>query len=108
MTLPPELEHRFREELELFEEEQKMPYITSIERLGREEGLQEGIQIRLDQGLRRGLLDGIELSLRAKFGATSQDALLEIRQLTDLTIIQAVIAKVETSRTIEEVRDVYR
>ena len=77
-----------------------MPYITSIERLGREEGLQEG--------LRAGLLDGIEPMLRLKFGTASGEAMLEIRQLTDLGIIRAVLEQIESSHTIEAVREVYR
>jgi hypothetical protein len=100
MALPRELERRFREELEQFEEEQKMPFVTSAERLGREEGRQEG--------LRLGLLDGIELALRVKFGAASQEIVLEIRHLTDLAVIRAVYAQIEPSRTIEDVRGVYR
>ena len=112
MALPPELEHQFREELEQLEQEQKMPYLTSIERIGREEGRQEGrqegLQEGLNEGLRAGLLDGIELALRIKFGAASQDALPEIRQLTDLAAIRAVLAEIESSRTIDDVRRVYR
>lgn len=34
MTLPPELELNFKAELERFEAEQEMTYITSIERIG--------------------------------------------------------------------------
>ena len=36
MDLPPELQQDFREELAQWEEEQRMPYVTSIERLARE------------------------------------------------------------------------
>lgn len=46
MTLPPELERQFREELEAYEEERKMPLITSMERLAKEEGIQEGSERR--------------------------------------------------------------
>lgn len=41
MTLPPELERQFREELDTYEEERKMPLITSMERLAKEEGIQQ-------------------------------------------------------------------
>jgi hypothetical protein len=42
LQLPDGLEREFRRELIAFEEQTDMPYITSIERLGRQEGRQEG------------------------------------------------------------------
>ena len=41
VVLPEGLEIAFREELIKFESEKTMPYVTSIERLGRQEGRQE-------------------------------------------------------------------
>ena len=58
MDLPPALEIQFRTALEQIEEEKKMPYVTSAERLAREEGREEGIligQILLLQKQLRGL-----------------------------------------------------
>lgn len=43
LTLPPELEQQFRVELEQIEAEVKMEYVTSVERLGREETAKEMI-----------------------------------------------------------------
>ena len=42
MDLPPALAIQFRAALEQTEEEKKMPYVTSIERLAKEEGREEG------------------------------------------------------------------
>jgi hypothetical protein len=42
LQLPEGLEQEFKRELIAFEEQANMPYITSIERLGRQEGRQEG------------------------------------------------------------------
>ena len=44
LALSPELEKQFWDELEQYEEEAKMPYVTSVERLGIEKGIQQGIQ----------------------------------------------------------------
>ena len=41
MDLPQELEKQFHQEIHAFEEEMKMPYVTSIERIAREEGLKK-------------------------------------------------------------------
>jgi len=42
MGLPEELEIQFRDEVRQLEEEKNMPYVTSIERIGKEEGRNEG------------------------------------------------------------------
>jgi hypothetical protein len=72
LALPAELEDRFRQDVYQFEEERKMPYITSIERLAKQEGVQQG------------LIEGIDIALRAKFGARSRQLLHEIRAIEDV------------------------
>ena len=108
MALPADLTRQFWQEVEQFEREQNMPYITSIERIGREEGLREGLQEGLQEGLRQGLLDGIELALKIKFGAASAEVLPEIRELTSLEVIRAVYTAIETAQTLDDVRSIYR
>lgn len=44
MTLPPEVEMEFEEELQAFEKEKNMPYVTAIERHGVEKGMRQGMQ----------------------------------------------------------------
>jgi hypothetical protein len=44
MTLPDHLEREFRAELIQYQEERQMPYVTSIERLAKEEGQREIIE----------------------------------------------------------------
>jgi len=53
LTLPQGLESRFRTELARLEEERHMPYITSIERMGIEQGIQQGEVIVLLRQLTR-------------------------------------------------------
>ena len=108
LALPPELEHRFLAEVEAFEEENKMPYISSAERIGEERGLQRGLKQGLEQGMQRGLLDGIALALRIKFGEAGAEILPEIQALTELETIRAVFVGLETAQTLEDVRRLYR
>lgn len=42
MALPEDLEKAYHRELTKYEEEIKMPYVTTAERIGREEGRKEG------------------------------------------------------------------
>lgn len=57
MDLPRGIEIKFKQELERIEEEHQVAYLTSIERLAREEGVKEGI----GQGIATGLGQGLEI-----------------------------------------------
>ncbi len=64
LALPPELERRFNDELMELETEEKMRYVTSIERMGREDGLAKGLELGREQGMERGLEQGIQQGIR--------------------------------------------
>ena len=65
ISLPEGLEALFREEVYRFEEEQKMPYVTTVERAGIEKGLEQGLEKGRQHGEAAVLLRQIE----RKFGA---------------------------------------
>ncbi len=56
LRLPEDLAIQFRSELESIEEKQNMPYVTSVERLAKEEGIEQGIE----KGIRGLLLQAIQ------------------------------------------------
>ena len=58
MGLPEGLEREYKEQLREFERSRAMPYITSIERMGREEGLQQGREEGREEGRAEGLERG--------------------------------------------------
>ncbi len=58
MRLPEDLDREYKRELREYEERRAMPYITSNERVSREEGRQEGRQEGLQEGLQKGLQKG--------------------------------------------------
>lgn len=73
LKLPPQLAQQFRTDLEQFEGEKKMPYITSIERMARKEGLEQGLVRGRQEGLRQGIVDNLTKVLVHRFGPLSQD-----------------------------------
>src|SRR5262249_37537065 len=91
MDLPRPLDRLFWQEIEQYQEEQRMPYITSVQRLGRMEGR----------------LEGIELGLKLRFGEAGLALLPEIRQLEDDEKLAAVLAAIETAATPKELRRVW-
>ena len=61
MKLPDDLDRRFDETLTQYEEEKKMPYVTSVERIGIQKGIQLGIEQGIEQGIQRGIEQGIRV-----------------------------------------------
>jgi hypothetical protein len=87
MTLPTALMVAFRSELAEYEESKSMAYVTSNERMARQEGLQAGLQEGRQEGRqqakRESLLRVLEArfgevpyTLRERVGAVEDDALL--------------------------------
>ncbi len=74
MSLPKNLEQEFWREIRQLEEETRMPYITSVERLGIEQGIEQGMQ-----------REGANLVLRLlnrRFGQVTTSVEKQIRQLS--------------------------
>ena len=91
LVLPKELEVAFRARLLDYEEETRMPHITSIERLSREEGQQEGWrkgrhegwQEGRQEGWREGRQEDILEALAARFGEVPSDLRQQIKAIAD-------------------------
>ena len=61
IALPEELEIEFRRELVEYEHQKHMPYITSIERLGRKEGRKEGREEGIVVARQKAVCDALEV-----------------------------------------------
>ena len=89
LALPEELEQQFKDEIYRFEEEHRMPYVTSVERLARKEGLEEG--------LIAGIQEGIALDLDVRFGAAGKKLLPKIRAVRDLSKLREIARAVKSA-----------
>lgn len=103
LRLPPELEDRTWREIRAFEEAEQMTYITYGERIGLERGRAEGRQ----EGQLEGLREAIALGLDLKFGSAGVALLPEIAAITDIAVLRAIIARLKTAATLDDVRTVY-
>jgi hypothetical protein len=104
MDLPAELQHSFREEIEQFEEERRVPYVTSIERLAKEEGREEGRQ----EGLKEGLLEAIALGLEVRFKEPGLKLLPKVRAIEEVAKLRALARALKTGKSLDEVRRLVR
>ncbi|HEV3259388.1 MAG TPA: hypothetical protein VG013_21155 [Gemmataceae bacterium] len=111
MDLPPELEEQFWQEVVRYEEEKRMPYVTSVERRALEQGREEGRVAGREEGRvagrEEGLRQGIETALELRFGAAGLQFLPEIRALHDAAVLQAILQAIKTAATPEELRRVW-
>ena len=103
LRLPDALREQFVQELRTFEEDRQMTYITSIEELGIEKGIARGRA----EGRAAGLLDGIALALDLKFGEAAAPVIAEVRQLTDLALLEAILSQIKTAATLDDLRRMY-
>ena len=99
INLPKPLELDFCHEIKQYEEEKHMPFITTPERIGREEGRAEG--------LRKGLINGIEVALELKFGEVGLRLLPEIRAIADEAKLEAILGAIRTAASPEDLRRVW-
>jgi hypothetical protein len=88
MELPPALNTIFRQDLDKIQEERRMPYVSSGER------------VYLCRGLRR----GIESLLKVKFGEEGLKLMPEIREIYEEQQLEAILNALETAASPDEVR----
>ncbi len=76
MHLPKDLDGRWQQDVKSFEEESKMPYVSSFERAGIEKGLKQGLEQGLEKGLEQGMQQGqakvLIRQLERRFGELPQ------------------------------------
>ncbi|MBI5591206.1 MAG: cytosolic protein [Deltaproteobacteria bacterium] len=117
MRLPDNLEDRLWVEIHKIEEEGKMQYISSVERIGYKRGLDEGKAEGLTQGLTQGITQGltqgitqgrieaIALGLSLKFGDDAALLLMpSIRNLHDTDRLIMIKDAIRAAVSIDEIR----
>ena len=100
VALPEDLGRRFHEEIIKYEEERKMPYITTAERIGIEKGIK--------QGIKEGLLKGVKLGLELKFGTEGLKIYPEIEEIDDVDVLEAISEAIRSAKNIEEIKEIYK
>jgi hypothetical protein len=112
MSLPEELEQDFWREVIQLQEDRRMPYITSIERIATQKGIEQGIQQGIEQSLqqmRQILRESIELSLRQRFGDEGVEVLPEISAIEDVEQLRAILRGLLTTvNKLDELRQLYQ
>jgi hypothetical protein len=88
MELPPALKRVFWREVTHIQEERRMPFISTPEWAG----------------IRKGLLKGIEVALRTRFGEEGAGLLGQIQEILEPEQLEAVLQAVMTATSLDDVR----
>jgi len=94
MTLPPELENQFTEEIKRYEEKDTMPYVTSVERLGQIKGQREGSL----QNAKESVIEVLEV----RFEEVPVTIVETINQIQDTSMLKSLHRQAITIGSIEE------
>jgi hypothetical protein len=92
MALPEPQEQAFRIELQRIQEEKKMPYITSIERLAKKEGLAEGLEQGRAEARHRDIIDVLEV----RFGSCPEAVLDHLTAEQDMERLRDLLRRAAT------------
>jgi glycosyltransferase involved in cell wall biosynthesis len=90
MFLPEELQASFWDDILEYEEEKKMPYVLSIERIATEKGIERGI--------RKSLIKALEL----RFEAVPKKLIDTINNITNMEILEALYIHAIKCKSIKE------
>ncbi|MCP4154228.1 MAG: hypothetical protein GY757_41265 [bacterium] len=93
-SLPEELEKQLKQEIIILEEESKMAYVTSWERIARKEGIEDGRKEGKKEGKKEGILEtalefiknGVGLDIIARSTGLSRSKLEELAQSAQVTV----------------------
>jgi hypothetical protein len=91
MELPKEQESLFWQEITTSQQEKRMPFITIAERVGME----------------KGLLRGIEVSPKLKFGAEGLELMPELRELQDHELLGKILDAIPAADGPDDLRRVW-
>jgi predicted transposase YdaD len=84
-------------ELTEYEEQKRMPYITSIERIGRRQGRQEGRNEGRQEGRLLAARDAVRLVLEARFGQVPISILERLARINALERLELLLRCASTA-----------
>jgi hypothetical protein len=106
VNLPEATEQEFKKEIQRFEEENQMPYITSVERIARMEGISQGISEGISQGIAEGILqqrreDVLEV-LEVRFGEVPTEMSQKINGIEDPEVLKTLHREAIAIESVEQ------
>ena len=110
MRLPSELDDRLWQAIQQIEEEQRMPYISTVEQRAIKRGLEQGLEQGMEKGLQQGALRQLLRLLHHRFGTVPTEvqqslqplAVDQLEQLLDVALTIHTLAEFTTHIPVQE------
>ena len=102
MQLPPEVETKFQHDLEEYEEQHHMPYVTAIERMAEARGKAEGKAEGEAQGRILSKIETLLLALETRFGAVGSEMTKAIQSIENEELLTLLHKQAILTPTIGE------
>lgn len=110
MILPEFLKKRFSDDMYKYEEDMKMPYVTSIERMGiikgRKEGRKEGIEKGIEKGKLKIAREAVIDVLEARFEAVPKTMISKIKKIKDTSVLKILLKNAIFVGSLEEFKEI--
>ena|ERR1019366_8427900 len=90
MYLPEDLKSSFWQEFHEYEEEKRMPFVTSVERIGIEKGRKEMV------------IEAIGLDVELKFPDEAAEIMKRVAAIEDVNALRAALKAIKTIQTADE------
>jgi hypothetical protein len=101
VNLPEAAEQEFKKEIQRFEEENRMPYVTSFERLARKEGISQGIAEGILQKGREVIVEVLDV----RFGEVPSEVVEKINAIADPSLLKTLHREAIAIESLEQFRE---
>jgi len=115
LRLPKEAEKMVWKEIVQIERESKMPYVTSAELIGMEQGMEKGMEQGMEKGMEKGkqkgraegIIEGIAVLLDLQLGEAGIALLPEVEEIEDTERLGKILHGLKRVATVEDARDLW-
>lgn len=108
LVLPADLDTLFWAELSEFEENQGMPYVTSVERIGIEKGRQQGRQQGWQEGSLQEAREMVLEAVAARFGVAPEEIVQAVNAITARETLRSLLRQAVTGADLVAFREALR
>jgi hypothetical protein len=102
MELPEKLDTKIYHQIKTTKEAKAMPHITTAERIGMERGMERGIEKGMEKGQKAAMQQAVATVISSKFGKPGRPLIERSRQVTNLEVLEKMLAKLAQSSNLSE------
>jgi hypothetical protein len=101
MALSAELQQGFKQQVAIYQEERKMPFLSTIE----EDAMAVGIERGMEQGIQQSLRDNIKVVLETRFGEVPSEITEALGNISDISVLQPLLVRAVTINSLSDFQE---